>query len=262
MYFRNTIVAKFYYIEYNYSLNTMYNAICERHFIVDTLILIFADGLGFQSVAGDIFFDRTKRENTTQSIENIIYLLLLIIVCGGHGGRHPRRRNWYRFSSSSTCLMYGRSNASGRCYPASRSRSLCPYFHIVSGNNTKCRVVKPAEIKLQGFFFLFFLFFFSSFFRRLISTCVPLVLYTVCTVHVEKKKGTIQKLRRGNESRKRQSTKKTKLLRDALVTGTQKCHFLLCSQGQADITEIAGEVRKSDSESRVHSVRSTQKRGP
>lgn len=188
MYFRNIIVAKFYYIEYNYSLNTMYNVICERHFIVDTLILIFADGLGFQSVAGDIFFDRTKRENTTQSIENIIYLLLLIIVCGGHGGRHPRRRNWYRFSSSSTCLMYGRSNASGRCYPASRSRSLCPYFHIVSGNNTKCRVVKPAEIKLQGFFFLFFLFFLVFFPSADFHVCTPRPLYCLYGARREKER--------------------------------------------------------------------------
>lgn len=189
MYFRNIIAAEFYYVEYNYSLNTMYNAICERHFIVDALVLIFADGLGFQSVAGDIFFDRTKRENATQSIENIIYLLLLIIVCGGHGGRHPRRRNWYRFSSSSTCLMYGRSNASGRCYPASRSRSLCPYFHIVSGNNTKCRVVKPAEIKLQGFFFLFSLFFFFvSFPSADFHVCTRRPLYRLYGARREKER--------------------------------------------------------------------------
>lgn len=62
------------------------------------------------------------------------YSLLLIVIGSGHRGWHPRRRNRYRFSSSSTCLMYGRGNASGRCYPASGSRPLCPYIHVGSAN--------------------------------------------------------------------------------------------------------------------------------
>lgn len=100
-----------------------------------------------------IFLHRTNGRNTTRPIGNIIYLLLLIIVGGGHRGRHPRWWDWYRFSSSSTCLMYGRGNASGRRYPASRSRPLCPYLHLASANNPKCRAVRPPEIKLRGSFF-------------------------------------------------------------------------------------------------------------
>lgn len=91
----------------------------------------------FGTVDDRFFGIERKRERTDELSRNIIYLLLLIIVGGGHGGRHPRRRDRYRFSSSSTCLMYGRGNASGRCYPASRSRPLCPYVHVVPANNPK-----------------------------------------------------------------------------------------------------------------------------
>lgn len=95
------------------------------------------------------------------NIGDTIYLLLLIIVGGGHGGRHPWRRNRYRFSSSSTCLMYGRGNASGRRYPAGRSGSFCPYVHVRSVSLQIIQNVLLSgsrQIKLAESFFLYFRF--------------------------------------------------------------------------------------------------------